>query len=127
MGEPVGVDAGLDDVAAEGEPVHDGGAEPRVGEGLGPAAEALVGGDGNTGLLLPFGQDLEQQLGAAPVQFEVAELVQLCGCPHSSIYADTATMPRDKLRGLVTEGRWLAAARHSYRPSRKASILSVGW
>lgn len=29
--------------------------------------------------------------------------------------------------GLVTEDGWLVAARHSYRPSRKASILSVGW
>ena len=29
--------------------------------------------------------------------------------------------------GLVTEDGWLAIARHSYRPSRKASILSVGW
>jgi transposase len=29
--------------------------------------------------------------------------------------------------GLVTKDGWLAVARHSYRPSRKASILSVGW
>ena len=33
-GQPVGVGAGLDDVAAEGEPVDDGGAEAGVGEGL---------------------------------------------------------------------------------------------
>ena len=45
VGEAVGVGAGLDDVAAEGEPVDDGGAEPGVGEGLGPAGEGLVGGD----------------------------------------------------------------------------------
>ncbi len=37
LGEAVGVGAGLDDVAAEGEAVDDGGAQPRVGEGLGPA------------------------------------------------------------------------------------------
>src|SRR5215207_1225254 len=37
-GSRLGVGAGLDDVAAEGEPVHDRGAESRVGEGLGPAA-----------------------------------------------------------------------------------------
>ena len=37
LGEAVGVGAGLDDVAAEGEAVHDGCAEPGVGEGLGPA------------------------------------------------------------------------------------------
>jgi hypothetical protein len=32
-----------------------------------------------------------------------------------------------KLWGLAIEDGWLVAARHSYRPSRKASILSVGW
>ena len=37
VGKSIGVGAGFDDVAAEGEPVDDGGAEPRVGEGLGPA------------------------------------------------------------------------------------------
>jgi hypothetical protein len=50
-GEAVGVGAGLDDVADEGESVDDGGAGARVGEGLGPAAEGLVGGD-RDGLLL---------------------------------------------------------------------------
>ena len=75
LGEAVGVGAGLDDVAAEGEAVDDGGAEPGVGEGLGPAAEGLVGGDGDAGFLLPFGQDLEEELGAAAVEFHVAELV----------------------------------------------------
>jgi hypothetical protein len=37
VGQAVGVGAGLDDVAAKGEPVDDRGAEPRVGERLGPA------------------------------------------------------------------------------------------
>ena len=35
----------------------------------------LVGGDGDAGFLLALGQDLEQQLGAAAVEFHVAELV----------------------------------------------------
>src|SRR5690348_4642981 len=74
-GEAVGAGAGLDDVAAEGEAVDDGGAEAGVGEGLGPAAEALVGRDRDAGLFLPLGQDLEEELGAAAVEFHVAELV----------------------------------------------------
>lgn len=37
MGQPVGIGAGLDDGAAEGEPVDDRSAKARVGEGLGPA------------------------------------------------------------------------------------------
>jgi hypothetical protein len=40
LGEPVGVGAGLDDVAAEGEPVDDRGAEPWIGERLGRAEKA---------------------------------------------------------------------------------------
>ena len=63
--EAVGVGAGLDDGAVEGEAVDDGGAEAGVGEGLGPAAEALVGRDRDAGFLFSFGQDLEQELGAA--------------------------------------------------------------
>jgi hypothetical protein len=90
-------------------------------------AERLVGGDGDAGCLFPFGQDLEQQLGAAAVEFHIAELIHLCGHPHRWIYADTATMPRGMPLGLVTEDGSLVGARHSYRPSRKASVLSLGW
>ena len=53
-GEAVGVGASLDDVAAEGEAVDDGGAEAGVGEGLGPAAEGLVGGDRDAKQLARF-------------------------------------------------------------------------
>ena len=64
-----------DDLAVEGEPVDDGGAESGVGGGLGPAGERLVGGDRDGRFLLPLGEDLEQQLGPAAVQLEVSELV----------------------------------------------------
>jgi hypothetical protein len=36
---------------------------------------------------------LEDELGGALGQRDEAELVDLCGYPHSWIYADTATMP----------------------------------
>ena len=67
LGEAVGVGAGLDDVAAEGEAVDDGGAEAWVGEGFGPAAEAVVAGDRDGVLFFAFGEDLEEEFGAAPV------------------------------------------------------------
>ncbi len=63
-GEAVGVGAGLDDGAIEREPVDDGHAEARVSERLRPAAEGIVGGDRDAVLLLAFGQDLEEELGA---------------------------------------------------------------
>src|SRR5260370_16134627 len=74
--QPVGAGAGLDDVGVGGEPVDDRGAQPGIGEGGGPLAERGVGRDRDGGFLFPFGEDLEQQLGAAAVQPDVAELVQ---------------------------------------------------
>src|ERR1700693_312709 len=73
-GEAVGIGAGLDDVAAEGDAVDDGGAEAGVGECLGPAAERLIRRYRHACLLLPFGEHLEEELGAAAVEFHVAEL-----------------------------------------------------
>jgi hypothetical protein len=74
--QPVGVGAGLDDVCLEGEPVDDGSTQPRVGEGGCPLGEGGVGRDRDGGAFFAFGEDLEQQLGAAPVQLEVAQFVQ---------------------------------------------------
>ena len=98
--EAGGDGAGLDDVAAEGEVVVDGGAQSRVGEGLGPAAEALVGRDRDAVGLLTFTEGLEQQFGAARVQLQVAEFVELCLARHSSTYAEIATMPRRVADGI---------------------------
>jgi len=94
VGEAVAGGAGFDDVAAEGEAVHDRGAESWVGEGLGSAGEAVVAGDRDGVLFFAFGEDLEEQLGAAAVEFHVAEFIELCGYPHRSTYAEPATMPR---------------------------------
>ena len=80
LGEPVGVGAGFDDGAAEGVSVDDGGAEPRVGEGLGPAGEGLVGRDRDGRFLLALGQDLKEQLGTAAVR---------CMYPSSSMHSRT--------------------------------------
>ena len=66
--QPIGLDAGFDDVGLEGDPVDDGGAEPRVGEGASPFGDCGVGGDRDRGAFLAFGEHLEQQFGAAPVE-----------------------------------------------------------
>jgi hypothetical protein len=50
-------------------------AQRQGSEGLGPAVEGLVGCDRDAGLFFPFGEELEQQLGTAAVEFHVAELV----------------------------------------------------
>ena len=87
MGEAVGVGAGFDDGAFEGEPVDDGGAESWVGEGFGPAGEGFVGGDGHGCFLFPFGEDLEEELGAAFVEFHVSEFVDAQQV-HASVAGD---------------------------------------
>ncbi len=74
--EPVGLGAGFDDVGVEGGAVDDGGDEAGVGDDLAPFAEGEVRGQGDRGLLLAFGEDLEQELGAAGVELDVAELVE---------------------------------------------------
>lgn len=75
VGESVGVGAGFDDVAAEGEAIDDGRAEPRISERLGPSAERLVARYAHGGLLLAFGENLEEQLGSSLVKGHVAKLV----------------------------------------------------
>jgi hypothetical protein len=65
--QPVAGGAGLDGLPGEGEPVDDGCAQPRVGEGLGLAGERLVGGDRDRRALLPLGENLEERFGAVAV------------------------------------------------------------
>ena len=80
-------------MGVEGDPVDDRGDQAGVGKDGAPFAERQVGPDRDGGSLVPFGDDLEEQLGAAGVDLDVAELVELCGHPHSSTYADLVTMP----------------------------------
>ena len=56
----------------------------RAGVGGAPATARLVGAAAAGGPLLA----------GVRLQVERPKLVELCGHPHSSIYADTATMPR---------------------------------
>jgi hypothetical protein len=63
-------------VSVEGESVHDRGGQARIGERAAPLAERRVESAGDGGFLLPFGDDLEEQFGAAGVEVDVADLVQ---------------------------------------------------
>src|SRR4051794_39539876 len=76
VAEAPGLVAGVDDVRAVGEPVDDGFGEAGVVEDLGPFAEWEVGGDDQRSAFVAFGEDLEEELGGAGGQGEIAELVQ---------------------------------------------------
>src|SRR5688572_16525785 len=71
----VGLGARLDDVGVEGDAVDDGGDEAGVSDDAAPFAEGKVAGQPDGGLLLPLGEHLEQQLGAAGVELDVADFV----------------------------------------------------
>jgi hypothetical protein len=55
-------------------------------------AERLVAGDDDAGGLVAGGDELEEQAGGLGLEGDVADLVDLCGHPHRSTYADTGTM-----------------------------------
>ena len=76
MAEAPGLGAGVDDVCAVGEAVDDGFGESGVGEDLGPFAEGQVGGDDQAAAFVAFGEDLEDELGGAVGQREIAQLVE---------------------------------------------------
>jgi hypothetical protein len=100
MAEPPALVAGVDDVRSVGEPVDHGLREPRVGEHFGPLAERQVGREDQAAAFVSFGEDLEDELGGAVGQGEIAKLVDLCGYPHRSICADIATMPTRSSRAV---------------------------
>lgn len=68
---------GLEDVGPGGEPVDDGPGEARIAERPAPFAERCVAGDGDRHPLVTLGQDLEEELGAALIEMEIAELVEV--------------------------------------------------
>src|SRR6266516_800393 len=67
-----------DDVAVVEEPVEDGGGEDLVGEDLAPFAEGLVAGGDYGAFLVAAGDDLEDEVGVAAGEGEVADFVDLC-------------------------------------------------
>ncbi len=67
--------SGVDDVRSVSEPVDDRLREPRVGEHLRPFPERQVRGDDQAAAFVSFGEDLEDELGGAVGQREVAKLV----------------------------------------------------
>jgi hypothetical protein len=63
-------------VGVEGDAVDDRGDQAGIGEYGAPFAERQVGPDADGGAFLAFGDDLEEELGAARVDLDVAELVE---------------------------------------------------
>src|SRR3954453_7091872 len=82
-----------EDLAVVDEPVDHRGGGHVVAEDLTPGAERLVAGDDHRGALVAVRDQAEHEVGGLGVKRDVADLVDLCGYPHRSTYADSATMP----------------------------------
>src|SRR6266508_4203086 len=76
VAEAPGLSAGVDDVRAVSEAVDDGLGEPWVVEDLRPLAERQVRRDDQRPALVAFGEHLEDELGGALGQRQVAKLVK---------------------------------------------------
>ena len=68
--------AGLEDVGVERDAVDDRGDVTWIEEHGAPFAERQVGGDADGGAFLAFSYDLEEQLGSARVNLDVAQLIE---------------------------------------------------
>jgi hypothetical protein len=75
VSKSVGGTAGLDDLSGERQPVNNRSAQSRVSECLCPGRESLVGGNSDSRALFPFGENLEQQPGSAPIQLQMVGAV----------------------------------------------------
>jgi len=75
------------------EPVDEGGGDHGVAEDLAPGFEPAIAGDDDRAAFVAAGDQCEEEVGGLPFEREVADLIDLCGYPHRSICADTATMP----------------------------------
>ena len=57
------------------EPVEDGGGDHLVAEDLAPLRDHLIGGDEHAAALVATGDELEEEVGAAPLEGQVPELI----------------------------------------------------
>jgi len=76
------------------DPVDHRGGDGLVSEHVAPAGEGKVAGQDQRGVFIARGDELEEQVRGVLLERDVAHFVELCGYPHSSIYAEPATMPR---------------------------------
>ena len=101
-------------MGVEGDSVDDGGDEAGVGEDGSPLTERQVGSDGDRCSFFSFGDDLEEEFGAAWVDLDVAQFVDLSRYRHRPTYADPVTMPRVWRRepetlaaAVISMGTWV--------------------
>jgi hypothetical protein len=67
----------------------------RIAEYLGPVGKTKIRGNNYRSFLLPFCKNLKQQFPAFFGKRDVAQLIELCGAPHKSIYVECSFMWRN--------------------------------
>lgn len=76
VAEAVGLIAGFNDVAVMGEPVQQCRGHLGITEDSGPLGKRQVGGDQNAGVLIEFGQQMEQQCSTGLAEWQVSKFIQ---------------------------------------------------
>ena len=104
-------------------------AESEVGEGFAPAGERLVRGDRDRVLLLAFGEDLEEEFGAAAVEFHVTQFVDaedvdatVAGDRLVRAIASAACSVIVRRRGLMVSAFGMSALVRGYRSPGEPSF-----
>ena len=82
----------FDEQAAVDESVGDGGSRSGVVEELAPILERQICGHYRGRPLIPAIEHLVEEVGAAGVEAQVAELVDLCAAPHKSTHVEHLVM-----------------------------------
>ena len=82
-----------DDVGVMHDTVDHRRSDGGLAEDLAPAGERQVGGQDDRGLLVPGGDQLEEQIGRFGVEGDIADFVDLSRYRNRSTYADPVTMP----------------------------------
>jgi hypothetical protein len=80
------------EVGAVGQPVEGGGSEQRFTEQLRPLRPISVARQNNRRLLIPLVDDVVEILRPGRAQRLEAEVIELCGAPHNSIYGEPPVM-----------------------------------
>jgi len=96
LGERVAVTVGDDNVGVVHEPVDRGGGKGLVHD-LVKAGGVQVARHRERASFVGGVDEPVEPLGCVGGDGQQPDVVDLCGCPHRSIYADTATMPRGHL------------------------------
>src|SRR5207302_943003 len=115
--QPVGVAANVDGDRVMQDAVQDRGGDHPVAEDVAPAPEALIAGEDHRSPLVTATDELKEDIGASPVDREVADLIDDEQPRHGVALEPLVQAPHErKARQLGPDGGVLATTRRAGAP-----------